>query len=140
MRLVNQGKEFHHVWPGRLEDGKTVEDARNALKAHGPLPGWIRDMGGPNAPMPMGGETNATMVLTPGIYPLACMVPSSDGVPHLMKGMVRSLVDREAGRAACGNRAGRGEPAGDRRRFVGKPHLAHGMMQEIEVGEAVAAQ
>ncbi len=42
--------------------------------------------------MPMGGESNATMLLKPGRYLLACLIPSSDGVPHLMKGMVRSLT------------------------------------------------
>lgn len=91
LRLVNRGKEFHHLWVARLDDGKTVEDLSAALKTPGPLPAWVRDMGGPNAPAP-GGESNGTVLLAPGNYVLACLIPSSDGVPHLMKGMVRPLT------------------------------------------------
>jgi hypothetical protein len=91
LRLVNQGKEFHHIWVGRLDGGKTVEDLLGAMKTPGPLPAWVRDMGGPNAPAP-GGESNATVTLSPGSYFVACVIPSADGVPHLMKGMIRPLT------------------------------------------------
>ncbi|MGH2708938.1 MAG: hypothetical protein ACRDJK_11670, partial [Actinomycetota bacterium] len=106
LRLVNQGKKFHHVWLARLDGGRTLDDVLGALKSHGPMPAWLRDMGGPNAPMPGGGEANATVVLTPGSYLLACLIPSADGVPHLMKGMIRQLtvVETDAPAAA---------PAGD---------------------------
>ncbi len=90
LRLVNKGKEFHHIWVARLKQGKTVEDLLGAMKTHGPLPAWVRDMGGPNAPAP-GGESNATVNLAPGSYVVACLIPSADGVPHIMKGMVRPL-------------------------------------------------
>ncbi len=106
MRLVNQGKEFHHVWLARLDGGRTLDDVLGALKSPGPMPAWLRDMGGPNAPMPGGGEANATMVLTPGNYLLACLIPSADGVPHLMKGMIRQLTVVEAAAPAAA-------PAGD---------------------------
>jgi len=90
--LVNQGKEFHHVWVARLENGRTMEDVHAALKNPGPPPAWIRDIGGPNAPMPEGGAANATVQLRPGTYVLGCWIPSADGVPHIMKGMVRQLT------------------------------------------------
>jgi uncharacterized cupredoxin-like copper-binding protein len=92
LRLVNQGKEFHHVWMARLEPGKTVDSVLAALKSPGPLPSWIHDAGGPNAPRPQGGEATATVMLVPGTYIVACLIPSADGVPHLMKGMVRSVT------------------------------------------------
>ena len=92
LRLVNQGKEFHHVWIARLDSGKTVDDVLAALKTRAPLPSWMHDAGGPNAPRPEGGEASATVLLTPGTYVVACLIPSADGVPHLMKGMVRSLT------------------------------------------------
>lgn len=100
LRLLNQGKEFHHLWLARLEGGKTPADLLAALKARAPLAGWVQDMGGPNAPMPGGGESNATVMLTPGNYVVACMIPSGDGVPHLMKGMIRPLTVVRAGRHA----------------------------------------
>jgi hypothetical protein len=92
LRLVNQGKEFHHIWIARLEGGKTVDDVMEALKTRGPLPSWIKDAGGPNAPRPEGGEASATVMLEPGNYIVACMIPSADGIPHIMKGMVRPLT------------------------------------------------
>ena len=33
--LLNQGKEFHHVWIVRLEDGRTMQDVHAALKNPG---------------------------------------------------------------------------------------------------------
>jgi hypothetical protein len=92
LRLVNQGKELHHVWIARLDSGKTVDDVLAALRTRAPLPSWIHDAGGPNAPRPDGGEASATALLTPGSYVVACLIPSADGIPHLMKGMVRSLT------------------------------------------------
>ena len=90
-RLVNRGKEFHHLWIGRLDGGKTTEDLLAAMRQPGPLPAWVREVGGPNAPAP-GGESNATVSLRPGRYVIACLIPSDDGVPHLMKGMIRALT------------------------------------------------
>ncbi len=92
LRLVNQGKEFHHIWIARLAGDKTVDDVLAALKTRGPLPSWIQDAGGPNAPRPEGGEASATVMLTAGNYIVACLIPGPDGVPHLMKGMVRALT------------------------------------------------
>jgi hypothetical protein len=90
-RLVNQGKEFHHLWVARLEQGKTVADLLDALETHGPLPAWVRELGGPNAPAP-GGEAIGTVALTPGSYVVACLIPSDDHIPHLAKGMIRPLT------------------------------------------------
>jgi uncharacterized cupredoxin-like copper-binding protein len=90
--LTNRGKEFHHLWVIRLEQGKTLDDLVATLKSGGPFPAWARSMGGPNAPRPEGGEANATLVLTTGRYVLACGIPSPDGVPHFMKGMMRPLT------------------------------------------------
>jgi hypothetical protein len=91
-RLTNRGKEFHHLWVIRLEQGKTMDDFRTALQAGGRFPAWARSMGGPNAPRPEGGEADATLVLAAGRYVLACGIPSPDGIPHFMKGMMRPLT------------------------------------------------
>jgi hypothetical protein len=100
LRLVNQGKEFHHIWIARLEGGRTVEDVLAALKTRSPLPAWVKDAGGPNAPRPEGGENSATVTLVPGNYIVACLIPGPDGIPHLMKGMVRPLTVVKTGRPA----------------------------------------
>ena len=38
------------------------------------------------------GESSATVVLEPGAYVMACLIPGTDHVPHLMKGMVRQFT------------------------------------------------
>jgi plastocyanin len=91
VRLLNRGTELHHVWLVRLDAGKTADDFLAALKAGGPPPSWVHDMGGPNTPRP-GGDAQATLELAPGNYVITCVIPSPDGVPHVAKGMVKPLV------------------------------------------------
>ena len=94
-RLVNQGKELHHASLIRLKDGKTVADFQSglqaAMKTQGPPPPWISFVGGPNAVTP--GDTGlATQTLEPGNYVFVCWIPTADGTPHIMKGMMRAMV------------------------------------------------
>jgi hypothetical protein len=90
MRLVNHGKELHQAQIMRLDEGKTVADVEKALKPHGPLPSWMKFVGGPNGIAP-GDETNGQTSLSPGKHVVICLIPSPDGVPHLMKGMIQPL-------------------------------------------------
>ena len=92
IQLVNKGPEMHHVQLVRLEGGKTLTDLLDVLKSgeHG-VPAWVTLIGGPNVPEP-GQSSSATIALTPGNYAFVCLIPSPDGVPHLMKGMVRPLT------------------------------------------------
>jgi plastocyanin len=90
MRLVNRGKELHQAQIVRLDEGKTVADLEKAMKQHGPLPSWIKFVGGPNGIAP-GDETNGQTSLSPGKHVVICLIPSADGVPHLMKGMIQPL-------------------------------------------------
>lgn len=89
--LVNTGREMHHVVVVKLAHGKTPADYLSAMKAAGHPPAWAFEVGGVNAVIP---HENADAILTldAGDYMLACYVPSPDGVPHLMKGMVRALT------------------------------------------------
>src|SRR5437016_13458925 len=102
-RLVNQGKELHHASLVRLRDGKTVADFQAALAAamrnHTPPPPWMGFAGGPNAVTPAD-TASATQLLEPGVYVLACWIPSADGVPHVMKGMPHQVVVAGAATAA----------------------------------------
>jgi hypothetical protein len=99
MRLVNQGKELHQASLVRLKDGKTIADFRSGLEAamqsHAPPPPWISFVGGPNALTP-GDTGSATQRLEPGSYVVVCWIPSPDGTPHIMKGMMHAMVVKAA--------------------------------------------
>jgi uncharacterized cupredoxin-like copper-binding protein len=93
--LVNHGTDLHHVVLIRLDAGHTAQDFvaafGTAMSTNGPLPDWAAFFGGPNPPAP-GMEATATLALQPGHYLVTCLVPSPDGVSHIMKGMVRPLT------------------------------------------------
>jgi hypothetical protein len=91
LKLVNHGKELHQAQVVRLEDGKTPADFEAAMKHEGPPPSWLKFVGGPNGIAP-GQEATSTVPLTPGSYMVICLIPSTDGVPHLMKGMSHPLT------------------------------------------------
>src|SRR5207244_365971 len=94
-RLVNQGRELHHANLVRLGEGKTVADFQAglaaAMKHHTPPPTWMGFAGGPNA-VTLGDTGVATQTLEPGSYVFVCWIPSLDGVPHVMKGMLHPLL------------------------------------------------
>jgi hypothetical protein len=90
--LTDAGQELHHVQLIKLEEGKTFADYEAAVKdMKGPPPTWMVPYGGVNPPPP-GGTTMATQVMEPGNYAVVCFVESADHVPHLAKGMMRSLT------------------------------------------------
>lgn len=92
-RLTNDGKEVHHLWIVRLNEGKTPADFMKAMNAWGSalrMPAWAVDVGGPNN-VGSGETAEGTMTLDPGTYMLVCWVQSPDGRPHVMKGMIKAL-------------------------------------------------
>ena len=94
LHLMDQGKEAHQAQLIKLGEGKTYQDfmtAFKSMKPNTPPPSWVIFDGGPNAAAP-GGTAESTQILEPGNYALLCFIPSSDGVPHAMKGMARGLV------------------------------------------------
>lgn len=92
LKVVNDGQQTHEIALARLDDGATAESflAAMAPGAKGPPPG--KPMGGNGAISP--GQSNyLTVTLTPGTYLLLCFVPDpADGKPHIMKGMVQTIV------------------------------------------------
>ena len=89
--LTNQGKEPHHLVVIRIEGGHSYDSLLAALRKAEMPPRWAHPIGGPNGASP-GIEAEAGLTLTPGTYAIACLVPGSDGVPHLAKGMIRPLT------------------------------------------------
>jgi uncharacterized cupredoxin-like copper-binding protein len=91
VRVVNQGQSLHHVQLVKLNDGKTLADFADAMKGGGPLPPWAQLIGGPNAAAP-GDSTTAILGLDPGSYAVICLIPASNGVPHVAMGMAHPLT------------------------------------------------
>lgn len=91
-RLVNRGRELHQLYLVKLADGKTAADFVHALKPGAPPPSWATDEGGPNGVDPGTTSPAVTVSLTPGHYAALCIIPSPDGVPHMMKGMYTDLT------------------------------------------------
>jgi len=100
IRLVNSGKEFHQAQILRLDQGKTVADLKAAMKHEGPLPPWLHFVGGPNGVGP-GQDATGIASLAPGKYALVCLIPSPDGVSHLMKGMIQPFEVTAGGAEAA---------------------------------------
>jgi uncharacterized cupredoxin-like copper-binding protein len=92
IRLVNNGKELHHAQLVKLDDvTKTMADIHEALKNPGPPPAWVKFVGGPNA-VPPGKSSETTSILSHGKYVYLCFIPSSDGIVHARKGMVKMFA------------------------------------------------
>ncbi len=91
-QLTTTGQEPHHMQIVRLNEGKALPDLLAAMASHGPPPAWAEFVGGPNAPSPNASASIVTLDLAPGTYGVLCVIPSPDGVPHLAKGMSKTLV------------------------------------------------
>jgi plastocyanin/uncharacterized cupredoxin-like copper-binding protein len=95
VRIVNKGKDLHHVQLLRLDDGKTQKDFMEAVKTdphiiYGNL-SWVTFAGGPNGVIP-GESGTAILDLKPGSYVVTCIIPAPNGVLHVNLGMVKPLT------------------------------------------------
>lgn len=91
VRIVNEGKDLHHIQFLKLLQGKSAADFRTAIAADpSRLPGWVQYAGGPNAHVP-GSQSSAAVNLTEGDYVLMCWIPDKNGVPHVALGMQKAL-------------------------------------------------
>jgi uncharacterized cupredoxin-like copper-binding protein len=92
-RMQNDGKEVHHLWLVQLKNGKTYDEFVKTMDSwtSGLMPSWAIDVGGPNDASP-GADSYATVTLEPGAYAFVCYVPSPDGRPHVMRGMVKRFT------------------------------------------------
>jgi hypothetical protein len=90
IRLTNQGSDMHHFFLVKLAEGKTLDNLLAETRGD-VLPSWAISLGGPNV-APPGGETAVMVDLEPGNYAAMCVIPASDGIPHVAKGMSTSFV------------------------------------------------
>lgn len=118
-RMRNEGTELHHFHLFRLPPDKSFADYRDALlapvdsvrsliadgtidsaRADRAIAQSIADWVGPRALDMQGGvgavapgdTGQATVRLPPGTYVMDCGIPTPDGTPHWMLGMVRGLT------------------------------------------------
>lgn len=100
VQMTNNGKELHHVIIARIDSGHTSEEFLKAMGG-GKAPAWAKLIGGPIAPNPGATPTATAVNFEPGSYTLFCVIPSSDGVPHVAKGMVRQMTVTPSAAAAA---------------------------------------
>lgn len=98
-KMSNQGKEPHQAVVMGASD-KGWDEIRTAVTAEGPIAPWLTFPTGPGVVI-AGDSSNATSRLEPGNYFIVCFIPSPDGTPHVMKGMVRRLVVTPSATAAA---------------------------------------
>lgn len=91
LQLATTGEELHHLQLVRLAEGKTAEDLFREMQGDMP-PAWAELVGGPNAPIPNATMSRVTLDLSAGTYVALCVIPSPDGVPHVAKGMSKTVV------------------------------------------------
>jgi uncharacterized cupredoxin-like copper-binding protein len=100
IRILNQGQEPHHIQLVKLIQGKGPADLMAALQdSFIQFPPWAKQMGGPNG-VSAGGQADATVYLDPGSYVLICVIPSSQGQPHVVLGMQKALQVIDGSRSA----------------------------------------
>jgi hypothetical protein len=90
LRLRNEGLVAHQAWLVRLGQLRTLRDLERELIAHGRLPEWAIDVGGPSAIAP-GAHGEVTVRVVPGLHVILSAARLSDGTLALMKGMYRVL-------------------------------------------------
>lgn len=89
--VSNTGKELHEYALGRLDEGKTLDDVKEALASEQEdPPEWFVDVGGVPLLSP-GEELGLTRELQAGTYVFLCFIPSPQGVPHVELGMLKSF-------------------------------------------------
>ena len=105
VNLSNAGAEPHQAIFVQLNDGVTV-DQLVAAPDEAAFAALGTFLGGPVGAFPGAPAESATVSLEPGEYALACLIPGTDGVPHIAKGMAVPLTVGEGEAAAL-------EPTGE---------------------------
>jgi hypothetical protein len=106
IEVMNHGTEAHQAALVRLEPGRTRDEYLTALAQSLAAAAEVGTfVGGPNGAGP-GQTVGVTAELEPGRHVVLCLIPSLDGVPHVVKGMVTELeVTGPAGKPAPRERA-----------------------------------
>jgi hypothetical protein len=87
IKLSNKGNELHVFGFGRLKEGATFQQVKDAIERGEEDPGLLEDEGSTGLALPDGSTTTNTD-LEAGTYVAYCFIPAPDGAPHLAKGML----------------------------------------------------
>ena len=90
-KLVNKGEELHLLGYGRLKEGATFEQLKQAISSGEEDPGLLEEEGLTGIASPDGSIT-ANTELSAGTYVAYCFLPAPDGEEHLKKGMLASFA------------------------------------------------
>jgi hypothetical protein len=99
IRLVNRGREPHHILVMKINRLVRLSEISDALKANDWSPPWLQALGGPESVLP-GATSSASLMLEPGRYVIACVVGSPLSHRHrFMEGMIQELAVVSPGRS-----------------------------------------
>jgi len=91
--MRNTGKELHHAQLLKLNSNVTIEQFMTALQqGEGPALALVSQTGGTGVLDPGPNSEEVTLDLQPGTYVVACFVLGPDGIPHVVKGMIKPLT------------------------------------------------
>jgi hypothetical protein len=91
IQVMNHGAEPHQAALVRLEPGRTRDEYLAALASGLDAAAEVGTfVAGPNGAAP-GGISEVTANLEPGHHLVLCLIPSPDGTPHVVKGMISDL-------------------------------------------------
>ena len=96
LRIVNRGTRVHHAAVFALDEPGSLDAFFSALRRGNRLPAAVRAVGATPAAQP-GQASSVLLVHEPGEYLIVCLDTGSGGEPHVIRGMVRSLVVTTAG-------------------------------------------
>ena len=96
VEVMNHGTEPHQAALVRLESGRTKDEYVAALAQSFESAAEVGTfVGGPNGAEP-GATSEVVADLKPGRHLVMCLIPSPDGAPHLVKGMITELEVTES--------------------------------------------
>ncbi len=103
LNLTNTGQDPHHMQLLKLNDGVSQEQMGQVFQSIAeatPTEGdaamfrifEVSTLAGGPAGVAAGGKSDVTLNIAPGEYTLICLLSGADRIPHVAKGMIRSLT------------------------------------------------
>ena len=92
LEFENLGKEDHHLQIARIADGVSFEEFMTKLQTEGEAAyALLQAVGGVGILQPGVSQSVTVNLQKLGLYIALCIIPNSDGVPHLALGMIKPI-------------------------------------------------
>jgi hypothetical protein len=95
--MRNAGTTFHEAMLRRIPSGHTAQEVIEAIDARAPMPGWLIPSGGPDV-VTNGFSSRVVQEVVAGNYIWLCFSGQPGRIPHIHRGMVRTMTVRAATR------------------------------------------